>query len=50
MKFISIYFEVATGLLYVAFTGFRYVSCIPEHSKTFNMEGFWFVKGYFTVS
>jgi len=30
---------LTTGLMYIAFTIFRYVPGIPDHSKMFNMNG-----------
>jgi hypothetical protein len=41
---------LASGLLYIAFTMFRYGPLIPDLSKTFIMKGCWILSNAFSAS
>ena len=41
---------LASGLLYIDFTMFRYVPRIPDISKTFKMKGCWILSNDFSAS
>jgi hypothetical protein len=41
---------LAIGFLYIVFIMFRYVPCIPDPSKAFNMKGYWILSNAFSAS
>jgi hypothetical protein len=41
---------LAIGLLYIFFILFRYVTCVPDVSKTFSMKGYWILSNAFSAS
>jgi hypothetical protein len=41
---------LATGLLYIAFTMFRYGPLIPDRSKTLIMKGYWVLSNVFSAT